>query len=66
MGFDPPTWLHGTLNNWSLELFETYNFLGKLDPSMIWWRKVIEGISSFLRPHGGSLFSFVARKPKDI
>ena len=64
IGFDPPAWLQGPLRGWNLELLETYNHLGKLEPSSVAWRRAIETVSSRLRPNSGYLFSFVARKPR--
>lgn len=61
-GFDPMTW-GGEFRGWTVERFETYNFLGKLDPSARLWRRIAERILWRVAPHYGSLFSLVLRKP---
>lgn len=64
VGFDPEPWLRGgVFSGWMVERFETYNFLGKLDPSARAWRRVLERVLSRLASRHGSLFSLVLRKP---
>ncbi|MFA6099430.1 MAG: class I SAM-dependent methyltransferase [Patescibacteria group bacterium] len=52
---------HG-LRNWQVESFKTYNFLGKLDPTVRLWRRGLNGILKMVFPNCGSSFSLVTRK----
>ena len=62
-GFDPFEWIKTTFCGWPVESVATYNFLGKLDPT-IWWRSCLNRLIASFFPKNGSLFSLVVRKPR--
>lgn len=63
-GFDPLSWSQLVFGGLSVESFTTYNYLGKVDPTLALWRRTLEYIFSHLTPSRGALFVFVARKIK--
>ncbi|MDD5725917.1 MAG: class I SAM-dependent methyltransferase [Patescibacteria group bacterium] len=63
LGFSLDYFLEHDLRDWKIIKFETYNFLGKLDPTTKSWRRVLNGMLKALMPNKGSSFSLVMQKP---
>lgn len=63
LGFSLNYFLEHGLKDWKMVKFETYNFLGKLDPTTKTWRRALNGILKALMPNKGSSFSLVMQKP---
>jgi len=66
VGFDPYSWtLAGrAFAGWAILQCETYNFLGKLDPTRHAWTRALDRVCSWFFPRSGYLFSFIAQKPE--
>jgi len=63
LGFGLNYFLEHGLRDWKIVKFETYNFLGKLDPTTKIWRRMLNGILKAIMPNKGSSFSLVMQKP---
>ena len=63
LGFSLNYFLEHGLKDWKIVKFETYNFLGKLDPTTKAWRRTLNGVLKVLMPSKGSSFSLVIQKP---